>query len=125
MQEGGKEWTTGRRGGLCAPERARPLVPACAKPRCCASGTLANTIGSPREKGALRYCQTRPMAADEKDASKKDVSYWYDESIGMYSSVEANILKPHILRCALLSLSSLRASPLLAHLCPLFLRLAG
>ena len=30
--------------------------------------------------------------------SKRAVSYFYDESITVYSSVEANLLKPHILK---------------------------
>ena len=30
--------------------------------------------------------------------SKRAVSYFYDDSITVYSSVEANLLKPHILK---------------------------
>ena len=49
------------------------------------------------------------------DAPQKTVSYYFDENIGMYSSVEANILKPHILRCEMLSHSLSLHRPLLAH----------
>ena len=31
---------------------------------------------------------------------KPRVSYFWDESVGVYASVEANLIKPHIVKCA-------------------------
>lgn len=31
------------------------------------------------------------------------ISYFLDDSIGMYASVEAGLLKPHVIKCAILA----------------------
>ena len=36
----------------------------------------------------------------EEEPAKKSVSYFFSEDVGVYASVEAMLLKPHILKCA-------------------------
>ena len=36
----------------------------------------------------------------EDEPAKKSVSYFFSEDVGVYASVEAMLLKPHILKCA-------------------------
>ena len=37
---------------------------------------------------------------EDAEPAKKSVSYFFSEDIGVYASVEAMLLKPHILKCA-------------------------
>ena len=37
---------------------------------------------------------------NDAEPAKKSVSYFFSEDVGVYASVEAMLLKPHILKCA-------------------------
>ena len=37
---------------------------------------------------------------EDAEPAKKSVSYFFSEDVGVYASVEAMLLKPHILKCA-------------------------
>ena len=54
----------------------------------------------------LKLCTASPdphvaqAAPAESSATKRRVRYYLDPNIGMHSSPEASLLKPHIVRCA-------------------------
>ena len=50
----------------------------------------------PRKRGALLSLS---RSATAPFAMSKSVSYFFSEEIGVYASVEAQILKPHVLKC--------------------------
>ena len=56
----------------------------------------------PRRASFLTERMSAPLSADAPRPAEaqppRSLSYFYDEAITVYSSVEANLLKPHILK---------------------------